>query len=81
MARWRPDSAQHFKDAAELADRHYRLGAVAITTYVELQEKYLEAVEALLDTRRQALEAAQELERLTGLTPPLAATEKQEELE
>src|SRR6185369_2389999 len=27
MEKWRPDSAGQFKDAAELADRHYRLGA------------------------------------------------------
>ena len=74
MARWRPDSVQHFRDAAEVADRHYRLGAVPIATYVELQEKYLEAVESLLDTKREALEAGQNLELLTGLTPPLAGT-------
>lgn len=67
MARWRPDSVQQFKEAAALADRHYRLGAVPIATYVELQKQYLEAVEALLSTRREALEAAQELQRLTGV--------------
>ena len=79
MARWRPDSAQHFKDAAELADRHYRLGAVPISTYVELQKQYLEAVEGLLDTKKEALEAASQLELLTGLTPPLATASGKEE--
>lgn len=74
MSQWRPDSAQHFKEAAEVADRHYRLGAVPIATYVELQDKYLEAVESLLDTKKEALKAAQNLELLTGLTPPLATT-------
>jgi cobalt-zinc-cadmium efflux system outer membrane protein len=74
MAKWRPDSVQHFRDAAEVADRHYRLGAVPIATYVELQEKYLEAVEGLLNTKREALEAGQNLELLTGLTPPLVRT-------
>lgn len=72
MSKWRPDSVQHFNEAAELADRHYRLGAVPIATYVELQQQYLEAVESLLDTKKQALEAAAQLELLTGLTPPLA---------
>lgn len=67
MAKWRPDSVQHFKDAAELADRHYRLGAVPISTYVELQKQYLEAVESLLETRQAALEAAAQLELLTGM--------------
>jgi cobalt-zinc-cadmium efflux system outer membrane protein len=67
MNKWRPDSVRQFKEAAALADRHYRLGAVPISTYVELQKQYLEAVEALLSTRQEALEAAQELERLTGV--------------
>jgi cobalt-zinc-cadmium efflux system outer membrane protein len=72
MAKWRPDSVQHFQAAAELADRHYRLGAVPISTYVELQKQYLEAVEGLLDTRKEALEAAAQLELLTGLALPLS---------
>ena len=72
MARWRPDSVEHFREAAEVADRHYRLGAVPVSTYVELQKQYLEAVESLLETKKEALEAAQNLELLTGLTPPLA---------
>ena len=67
MANWRPEAVEEFRKAAELADRHYRLGAVPIATYVELQKQYLEAVEALLDTKREALEAGQELQRLTGL--------------
>ena len=66
MARWRDDSVKAFRDAAELADKHYRLGAVPATTYVELQKQYLEAVEALLDTRRDALDSALALEQLTG---------------
>jgi cobalt-zinc-cadmium efflux system outer membrane protein len=67
IGKWRPESVDEFRKAAELADRHYRLGAVPISTYVELQKQYLEAVEALLDTRREALEAGQELQQLTGL--------------
>lgn len=73
MAKWRPDSVQHFKEAAELADRHYRLGAVPISTYVELQQQYLDAVESLLDTKKEALEAAAQLELLTGLMQPFAS--------
>ena len=78
MTRWRPDSVQHFREAAEVADRHYRLGAVPISTYVELQKQYLEAVESLLDTKKEALEAAQNLELLTGLPQPLTSTTKEE---
>lgn len=74
MAQWRPDAVEHFRAAAEVADRHYRLGAVPVATYVELQQKYLDAVESLLDTKKEALEAAQTLELLTGLTPSLTAS-------
>jgi cobalt-zinc-cadmium efflux system outer membrane protein len=79
MARWRPDSAQHFQEAAEVADRHYRLGAVPISTYVELQKQYLDAVEGLLDTELEALNAAVQLELLTGLPLPLVRTTATEE--
>ncbi|MBL9166887.1 MAG: TolC family protein [Verrucomicrobiales bacterium] len=68
IAQWRPDSVQHFAQAAELADRHYRMAAVPATTYVELQKQYLEAVESLLDTRREFSAAAAELEELTGVS-------------
>jgi len=67
MGNWRPESVDEFRKAAELADRHYRLGAVPIATYIELQKQYLEAVEALLDTRREALDAGQQIQLLTGL--------------
>jgi outer membrane protein, heavy metal efflux system len=73
MARWRGDAPEHFREAAELADRHYRLGAVPVSTYVELQKQYLEAVESLLDSKKEALEAAAHLELLTGLKPELAS--------
>lgn len=74
IQKWRPDSVQHFKDAAELADRHYRLGVVPVSTYVELQQQYLEAVEGLLDTKKEAIEAAGQLESLAGLPLPLVQT-------
>ncbi len=74
MANWRPDAVHHFQQAAEVADRHYRLGAVPISTYVELQKQYLDAVEGLLDTKKEALESAAQLELLTGLPLPLTKT-------
>lgn len=66
-AKWSPDAAQKFRDAAELADRHYRLGAVPISTYVELQNSYLEAIDALYETQQETLEAGGTLQLLTGL--------------
>jgi cobalt-zinc-cadmium efflux system outer membrane protein len=65
--RWAPDATTRFRDAAELADRHYRVGAVPIATYVELQTSYLDAIDALLGTQQEALEAGLNLQQLTGL--------------
>jgi cobalt-zinc-cadmium efflux system outer membrane protein len=77
ISQWRADSVQQFREAAELADRHYRLGAVPIGTYVELQKQYLEAVEAILDTKQEALRSAQTLEQLTGLTALVNVIDKE----
>lgn len=65
--RWSPEAVQKFREAADLADRHYRLGAVPIATYIELQNSYLDAVEALLDTKIEALEAGLKLQQVTGV--------------
>ncbi len=66
MTQWRPDAQAQFREAAELADRHFRLGAVPVTIYVEMQLKYLDALEALLATRHEALDQRQQLEVLLG---------------
>jgi hypothetical protein len=44
-----------------------------------LQKQYLETVESLLDTKKEALEAAQNIELLTGLKLPLSSTTPKEE--
>jgi cobalt-zinc-cadmium efflux system outer membrane protein len=67
MSRWQTNVVQQLREAAALGDRHYRLGAIPISTYVELQEKYLEGLEAILDTRAEALEHLQQLELVTGV--------------
>jgi cobalt-zinc-cadmium efflux system outer membrane protein len=66
-ARWQPEAAEKFAEAAALADRHYRLGAVPLATYIDLQNAYLDAIEALLATEREALESGFQLQLLTGL--------------
>jgi cobalt-zinc-cadmium efflux system outer membrane protein len=63
---WKSDGIAKFSEAAALADRHYRLGAVQMGTFIELQDKYLEAVESISEAQSQALEAALTLEELTG---------------
>ncbi len=67
IAKWQADTVAKFREAAELADRHYRLGAVALPVYVETQKQYLDVVGALQEMKKDALQAAQELEILTGL--------------
>ena len=72
LQRWQGDRIEALSEAAELADRHYRLGAVPVSTYIELQRSYLEALEAINEVKADALEAALEIEELTGQmkTPP-----------
>lgn len=64
---WNADAVAKARDAAESADRNYRLGAVPLTIYVETQKQYLELINALNEAQKDGLEAAQELEILTGL--------------
>lgn len=78
MAFWRPDALKQLSDAAELGDRHYRLGSLPIGTYTELQDKFLEATEAILDTQKEALENLQQIELLTGRSIKPSAVEKKE---
>lgn len=66
LTHWRSETEKEFQDAAAEADRHYRLGAVPASTYVEMQRGYLEALDALVQTRRNAWQHRMELERLTG---------------
>ena len=66
MARWNPKVADQLREAAALADRHYRLGAVSLATYLEVQSSYLEALEAIFSTQADALTARAEIELLTG---------------
>ena len=66
LSRWRPESEKQFADAAVEADRHYRLGAVPAATYVEMQRGYLDAMDSLIESRRNAWKHRMEIERLTG---------------
>jgi outer membrane protein, heavy metal efflux system len=67
IANWQVDTVAKFRETAELADRSYRLGAVALPVYVETQKQFFEIVGALQEMKKDALQAAQELEILTGL--------------
>jgi outer membrane protein, heavy metal efflux system len=66
MARWNAKVAEQLREAASLADRHYRLGAVPLATYLEVQSSYLEALEAIYATQADAMNSQAEIELLTG---------------
>lgn len=61
-----PESLEKLAEAADLAERHFRLGALPVGTYLELQTAYLDAQESLLAIRRDALQSLLRLELLTG---------------
>jgi cobalt-zinc-cadmium efflux system outer membrane protein len=63
---WKSGALAKLREAAELADHHYPLGAIPLTIYLEVQKQFLEAVSAFNDAQKEALEAAQSLEILTG---------------
>ena len=54
------------REAAEVADRNYRGGAVPLSTYTELQKQYLDAIDAFTAAQAGAIEARQQLEQLTA---------------
>lgn len=66
IQRWNPELVNQLREAAELADRHYRLGAVPLATYLEVQTSYLDALDAIFSTRAEVLQQLAELELLTG---------------
>ena len=69
LAQWDGETPKRFAQAAVDADRNYRLGAIPLTTYTQMQQSYVEAVNAMLDTRREALEALLQLRALNGGEP------------
>ena len=77
MNRWRPDTVAHFRGRPG-GRPPLPPGRRADRDYVELQRQYLDAVTALLETRQEAPEAAQQLELLTGLPEPLVVTKATE---
>lgn len=66
---WKPDTLQSLQEGATLADQHYRLGAVPVSSYLEMQDRYLEALEAINESKLSAMQAALDLEQLTGSNP------------
>ena len=66
LAKWPADTLDSLHKAASEADEHYRLGALPLSTYIELQQQSIEAMNAVLESQLGALEARREIEQLTG---------------
>jgi outer membrane protein, heavy metal efflux system len=61
-----PQLLGQLRDAAKLADDNYRLGVLPISTYTQIQSQYLEATDAVLNSRLDALRHLADLEYLSG---------------
>lgn len=66
LAKWPADTLESLRKAATEADEHYRLGALPLSTYTELQQQYIESVHAVLESQLGAVDARLQLEQLTG---------------
>ena len=69
LGQWKGNTPSRFAAAAEEADRNFRLGAIPIATYTQLQQAYIDATNAVLDTRREALDALLQLRALNAGDP------------
>lgn len=68
LAKWPADTLASFRKAAAEADEHYRLGALPLATYTELQRQYIASVKAVLTSQLGAVDARLQLEQLAGIT-------------
>ncbi len=66
LVKWPADTLTAFREAAREADEHYRLGALPLSTYTELQRQYIDSVTAVLGSQLGAVESRLRLELLTG---------------
>jgi cobalt-zinc-cadmium efflux system outer membrane protein len=61
-----PQLLEQLREAAKLADDNYRLGALPISTYTEIQLQYVDNTDAVLSSRIDALQNLSNLEYLSG---------------
>ncbi len=60
------ESLRDFSAAAELADRQYRLGAISVQLFLDLQREYLTVLQLRSEAVRDGWDAALDIERLTA---------------
>src|ERR1700731_3213520 len=61
-----PQLLEQLRDSAKLAGDNYRLGALPLSTYTEIQVQYVDATDAVLSSRTDALQNLSNLEYLSG---------------
>lgn len=66
------------REAAELADRQYRLGAVSVQTYLDMQSGYLEATKGILGAIQETHERLLRIQVITN-DPALQVKDAKEE--
>lgn len=64
-----PDLMQNLAQLADLADRQYRLGAINLTTFLEVQRQYLGAMRSVHQTTLDAISLDLDLQLLSGTMP------------
>lgn len=66
LERYPVDDLSRLREGAELADRQYRLGAVPVQTYLDMQDRYLAATAGTLRTWVEAHERCMKIQVITG---------------
>src|SRR5258708_23486994 len=61
-----PQLLEQLRDAAKLADENYRLWALPISPFTQIQLQYVDATDAVLSSRMDALQNLSSLEYLSG---------------
>ncbi|WP_353443002.1 hypothetical protein [Sphingomonas faeni] len=57
LGKWDGNTPRSFADAANEAKRNFQLGAIPLAIYMKMQQSFIEATNAVLDERREAIEA------------------------
>lgn len=60
------ETLNQLKEAAQLADRHYRLGSINVQTYLEMERQYLSSTQTIYDAIIESYASLFDLELLIG---------------
>lgn len=66
LERYPVSQLDRLREGAELADRQYRLGAVQVQTYLDMEDQYLAALSGTLGTLREAHERFLKIQLVTS---------------